>query len=66
MMSGGKRAPSSRNARRALPDAERRLRATFPEVWAWYELIVAARGVGGAERPERDPIEPPARTYARR
>jgi hypothetical protein len=66
MMSGGKRAPSPRGARRALPDAERRLRASFPEVWAWYELLVAARGVGTADRSARESIELVARTCARR
>jgi hypothetical protein len=33
-----------RRTRRVLPSAERRLRASFPEVWAWYELLLAARG----------------------
>ena len=47
MMPGAKRSsakPSTvRRARRVLPSAERRLRASFPEVWAWYELLLAAR-----------------------
>jgi hypothetical protein len=48
MMSGAKDAPASRK-RRIVPNAERRLRTSFPEVWAWYELLVAARGAGDAE-----------------
>jgi hypothetical protein len=44
MMIGAKQTSTARKARRALPSAERRLRASFPEVWAWYELLVAARG----------------------
>ena len=66
MMLGGKRSSTPRNLRRILPSAERRLRASFPEVWAWYELIVAARG-GSELDPSRDEQqEPPQRTLARR
>ena len=45
-MSGAKHATTTRK-RRIAPDAERRLRTSFPEVWAWYELLVAARGGSG-------------------
>ena len=44
MMPGAKRSSTMRKTRRVLPSAERRLRASFPEVWAWYELLLAARG----------------------
>jgi len=34
-----------------LPEAERRLRQAFPEVWARYESLVAARTRDGAPAP---------------
>jgi hypothetical protein len=49
MMSGAKHAPPAPRKRRIVPNAERRLRTSFPEVWAWYELLVAARGAGDTE-----------------
>lgn len=50
-----------------MPDAERRLRASFPEVWAWYELIVAVRGVSPVDpASEAGDEEPSARTSVRR
>lgn len=53
MMNGAKDAPPTRK-RRISPDAERRLRTSFPELWAWYELLVAARGGGelAVDKPE--------------
>jgi hypothetical protein len=54
MMSGAKHAPATRK-RRILPNAERRLRTSFPEVWAWYELLVAARGGSEAELEKPEP-----------
>jgi hypothetical protein len=64
MMSGAKDAASTRKPRRIVPSAERRLRASFPEVWAWYELLVAARSdhAGVLEEPH----DLPRRTSARR
>ncbi|MEO7437929.1 MAG: hypothetical protein ABI080_20795 [Candidatus Binatia bacterium] len=64
MMSGAKHAASTRKPRRTLPSAERRLRASFPEVWAWYELIATARGVVTIDPAE--PEDAPRRTSARR
>jgi hypothetical protein len=43
LMSGAKRSTSGRTGG-VDPNAERRLRASFPEVWAWYELLLTARG----------------------
>ena len=61
MTPGAKR--SQGKARRVEPNAERRLRTSFPEVWAWYELLVSARG----HRPvERTLDEAPARRRANR
>ena len=40
----GAKETTARRTRRTLPSAERRLRASFPEVWAWYELLLNARG----------------------
>lgn len=59
---GAKRSSTARKARRVLPNAERRLRASFPEVWAWYELLVAAR----AAPLEGVDDEMPRRSSARR
>ena len=56
---------NARKARRTLPSAERRLRASFPEVWAWYELIVAAREGSPLEESGREP-EAPRRRSAQR
>ena len=42
---------------RPLPEAARRLREVFPELWVRYELLVATRDV----HPERKPPEGPAR-----
>jgi len=39
-----KRSSIARRQRRTSPEAARRLQASFPEVWAWYELLVSARG----------------------
>jgi hypothetical protein len=66
MMPGAKRTSTSRRASRILPSAERRLRASFPEVWAWYELLVSARDLGplGPTREERE--RPAQRSSARR
>jgi len=49
MTPGAKRSPAGKT-RRVEPNAERRLRASFPEVWAWYELLVTARGNRPVER----------------
>jgi hypothetical protein len=65
MMHGAERSPS-RKPRRVLPGAERRLRATFPEVWAWYELLVAARGATPSTRVVDEPEDALQRTSARR
>ena len=50
VMPGAKRSSTSSKPRRVVPSAERRLRASFPEVWAWYELLVTARGKRPVER----------------
>jgi len=42
---------------RPLPEAARRLREVFPELWARYELLVATRDV----HPERKPRGSPRR-----
>jgi hypothetical protein len=64
VMTGAKPATSTRKPRRILPSAEHRLRMSFPEVWAWYELIVAARG---RTTPELEAQEyAPRRTSVRR
>jgi hypothetical protein len=61
MLIGAKQSSSTpRKLRRTLPSAERRLRASFPEVWAWYELLVAARADQAEDTPQR-----PRRTLAR-
>jgi hypothetical protein len=65
MMTGAKGAPSPRKGRRIVPSAERRLRASFPEVWAWYELLVAARGSDVAAATD-DGLVALRRTSARR
>jgi hypothetical protein len=65
MTSGAKRSSTARRARRILPSAERRLRASFPEVWAWYELLVAARGADTLVVHDRSE-ERPRRTSVRR
>jgi hypothetical protein len=49
LMIGAKQTSTPRKPRRTLPSAERRLRSSFPEVWAWYELLVAARGAPGVD-----------------
>ena len=49
----GAKQSTVRKTRRTLPDAERRLRASFPEVWAWYELLLTARG-GASVQPVGD------------
>jgi hypothetical protein len=54
---------NARKSRRTLPSAERRLRASFPEVWAWYELLVAAREGSPLEEPVRA-AEAPRRSSA--
>jgi len=62
-MNLGAKQSSTRKARRVVPGAERRLRSSFPEVWAWYELLVAARTT--AENVCKHE-EPPRRSSARR
>jgi hypothetical protein len=66
MMSGGKRSSTPRKARRILPSAERRLRSSFPEVWAWYELLVAAREIAPVGAPHDESEDVPRRNAARR
>lgn len=44
MMTPGAKRSAAEKTRRVDPSAERRLRTSFPEVWAWYELLVTARG----------------------
>ena len=65
MMPGAKQSLAPRKPRRILPSAERRLRASFPEVWAWYELIIAARGGSGLDLSPDEQQEPSQRTSAR-
>jgi hypothetical protein len=65
MTSGAKRSSNARKARRILPSAERRLRASFPEAWAWYELLVSARGAAPLARVE-EPEDRAQKTSARR
>jgi len=65
MTPGAKRSSTPRKPRRTLPSAERRLRASFPEVWAWYELIVAARGSSAPDPSVDERQVPPRRTSAR-
>jgi hypothetical protein len=55
MTPSAKQSLNTRKSRRTLPSAERRLRASFPEVWAWYELIVAAREGAPLAEPVREP-----------
>jgi hypothetical protein len=50
MMTPGAKRSHAEKTRRVEPNAERRLRASFPEVWAWYELLVTARGKRPVER----------------
>jgi hypothetical protein len=38
-------------ARRPLPEVERRLRGSFPELWIRYERLAASRGRGGLGPP---------------
>ncbi|OQY67457.1 MAG: hypothetical protein B6D46_05405 [Polyangiaceae bacterium UTPRO1] len=65
MMDLGAKRASNRRVRRVLPDAERRLRSSFPEVWAWYELLVAARATGAAAERLRGPEASPRRSSSR-
>lgn len=67
MMIVAKQSSTPRKPRRTLPSAERRLRTAFPEVWAWYELLVAARGAAPGEHPANGdaPEDRRARTLAR-
>jgi hypothetical protein len=39
------RSPARASSVRPDPDVERRLRAAFPEVWARYEWLLAARAL---------------------
>jgi hypothetical protein len=64
-MMGAKQTSTPRKPRRTLPSAERRLRTSFPEVWAWYELLVAARGADGMDALASARHEPRSRTFAR-
>jgi hypothetical protein len=66
MMHGAKRSSTPRRVRRIVPGAERRLRSAFPEVWAWYELLVAARELSPNESALDEPETPRRRTSARR
>ncbi len=61
MMIGAKQSSTPRKPRRTLPSAERRLRTAFPEVWAWYELLLAAR----VDQAPNETQEPRVRTLAR-
>jgi hypothetical protein len=65
MMSGTKRSSTLRKTPRVLPNAERRLRSSFPEVWAWYELLVAARDVAPLDSALDEPEQPPRRIARR-
>ena len=65
MMIGAKQSSTPRKPRRALPSAERRLRTAFPEVWAWYELLVATRGTAAVDHTADDAPAARARTQAR-
>lgn len=65
MMIDAKQSSTPRKPRRTLPSAERRLRTSFPEVWAWYELLVAARGAATADHTASDAQEARVRTLAR-
>ncbi len=65
MMPGAKRSSTPRKARRIVPSAERRLRTSFPEVWAWYELLVAAREIAPSAAALDEPEAPTRRTSAR-
>jgi len=44
--------------------AERRLQSAFPEVWAWYELLVTARRSPSSDPPLDDPHRPDTRKLA--
>ena len=67
MMNHGAKRSSVKKVRRVLPDAERRLRSSFPEVWAWYELLVVARAAGPRDAETvAEPEEPLRRSSARR
>jgi len=66
MTPGAKRSSTPRKARQILPSAERRLRASFPEVWAWYELIVAARRASVLDLSLEERQDAPRRSSARR
>ena len=63
-MIGAKQSSTVRRVRRTLPSAERRLRASFPELWAWYELLLTARG-GSAQQAGDDAIATRPRRLAR-
>jgi hypothetical protein len=65
MMMGAKRSSTPRKPRRTLPSAERRLRTSFPEVWAWYELLVAARAAANVDSGVGDRPDAAVRTLAR-
>jgi len=54
LMIGAKQTSTPRKPRRTLPSAERRLRSSFPELWAWYELLVAARGADELVSPRQE------------
>ena len=44
-------APDTRRpSERPLPEAERRLRAAFPELWARYELLTARKDARPASK----------------
>jgi hypothetical protein len=42
------------------------LRSSFPEVWAWYELLVAARDVAPLGSALDEPEDQPRHSIARR
>jgi hypothetical protein len=66
MTPGAKRLSTPRKARRIVPSAERRLRTSFPELWAWYELLVTARGATPSEEALDAAEDSPRKTSARR
>jgi hypothetical protein len=61
----GAKQSTVRKTRRTLPDAERRLRASFPEVWAWYELLLTARSGGSAQHAADEAVDTRPRRLAR-
>jgi len=50
-MAFGRSGRPRRPARRPWPQAARRLRREFPDLWAWYEMLAAVRGRDASPRP---------------